>query len=266
MSGFPEVHRAATDTAEPPLVMLHGGNVASWMWEPQVAALTDRLVITPDLPGFGSRVREDWPGLDATADDVVARVTGHGVDGAFDLVRLSLGAVTALHVLARHPGRVRSAFLSGAPLEPGGAGTRLVTRLQLALWRAPWFWRAQAAAFGLPPEARRQYVTHGLSVRRETVSAMIAEVLAGGVPAGVRDYAGPVLAIAGEKDAAAVRRSLTSLAEAAPQAQARLAPGMHHIWSIEDVDLFNGVMRAWLGGTLDPRLIPAPGDGVARAR
>lgn len=252
MNGFPEVHRPETDTALPPVVLLHGGNVANWMWEPQLAALTDRVVVTPDLPGFGTRTAEDWPGLDAVADDVAARVP----EGPFDLVGLSLGAVTALRVLARHPGRVRSAFLTGAPLTPAGAGVRLLTRVQLAFWRARWFWRAQATAFGLPGDSRDRYVTHGLSVRRETAVAMYAEVVAGGVPATLGDYTGPLLAIAGEKESAAVRHSLPAIAEAAPQARLRLAPGMHHIWNVEDVDLFNGVLRAWLDGTTDPRLVP----------
>jgi 3-oxoadipate enol-lactonase len=247
---FPVVHEPRTDTGAPPLVLLHGGNVANWMWEPQLAAFTDRTVITPDLPGFGARTGEDWPGLDAVADDVVARM-----DGPFDLVGLSLGAVTALRVLARHPDRVRSAFLTGAPLTPAGVSVRLLTRLQLALWRARWFWRAQATAFGLPADSRELYVTHGLSVRRETAMAMYTEVCAGGVPANLGDYSGPLLAIAGEKESAAVRESLALVAEAAPQARLRLAPGMHHIWNVEDSGLFNEVLRAWLAGSIDPRFL-----------
>lgn len=258
MSAFPEVHPAATATAERPVVLLHGGNVANWMWVPQLSAFGDRTVLTPDLPGFGERVREDWPGLDAVADDVVARVTGHGVDGPFDLVGLSLGALTALRVLARHPDRVSSAFLTSAPLLPAGAGMRLYCGVQLAFLRARWFWRAQAAAFRLPGDSRAQYVEHGLSVRRETESAMVAEVCAGGVPEEVRRYPGPLLAVAGEKDSAAVRRSLSEIVRAAPQAQPRLVPGMHHIWNVEDAGLFNRVLRAWLEGTVDPFLIDAP--------
>jgi 3-oxoadipate enol-lactonase len=232
------------------VVLLHGGNVANWMWEPQLPALTDRTVLTPDLPGFGERVAEDWPGLDAAADDVVAKA-----GGPLDLVGLSLGAAVALRVLARHPDRVRSAFLTSAPLMPAGAGMHLFARLQLAFCQAPWFWRAQAALFGLPADSRARYVTHGLSVRRETAAAMTAEVCAGGVPP--LRYEGPLLAVAGGKDSANVRRSLELISRAAPQAQVRLARGMHHIWNVEDTDLFNEVLRAWLDGRVDPRLHPA---------
>lgn len=246
---FPEVHRPA-DAAARPLVLLHGGNVANWMWEPQVAAFTDRVVVTPDLPGFGTRVAEDWPGLDAVADDLVARVAGHGIDEPFDLAGLSLGGLVALRVLARHPGRVRSAFVTSAPLEPAGPGLRLYARLQLTFLRARWYWRAQAAVFGLPSESRDRYVSHGLSIHRDVSAAMTADVCAGGVP-DLTGYTGPLLASAGEKDSAAVRRSLAMI----PGAQTRIAPGMHHIWNVEDADLFNETLRAWLSGSIDPRLL-----------
>ncbi|MFC5289295.1 alpha/beta fold hydrolase [Actinokineospora guangxiensis] len=101
-----------------------------------------------------------------------------------------------------------------------------------------------------------RYVAHGASVRPETAKAVNAEVCAGGAPAGLARYTGPLLAVAGERDAASVR-SLPVLTAAAPRTTARIAPGMHHIWNIEDVDLFNDTLRAWLGGEVDPRLAAA---------
>ena len=88
---------------------------------------------------------------------------------------------------------------------------------------------------------------------------MNAEVFAGGVPANLGRYCGPLLAIAGEKEAAVVRDSLRLIANAAPQAQPRLAPGLHHIWSVEDPDLFNEVLCSWLHGTTDARLLRCAG-------
>ena len=46
-----ETAESATGT----VVFLHGGNVANWMWESQVRALPDFQVLTPNLPGFGTR-------------------------------------------------------------------------------------------------------------------------------------------------------------------------------------------------------------------
>lgn len=151
---------------------------------------------------------------------------------------------------------MRSALITGAALVGVGAGTRLLARLQLAFWRSPSFWRAQARAFRMPRDAHDLYVAHGLSVRRETAAAMLAEVYAGGVPEELGRVRTPLLAIAGEKEPSSVRRSLTALSAVAPGARLRLAPRMHHVWSIEDVALFEGVARSWIDrGEVDPRLI-----------
>lgn len=254
---FPELHRPAVPSAQSPLVLLHGGNVANWMWAPQVEAFGDRIVLTPDLPGFGVRVAEDWPGLDAAADGVIRRLDVLRLAGPVDVAGLSLGAVVALRLLARHPDRVRSVFVTGAALVGVGAAARLTSRVQLAVWGAPWFWRAQAAAFRLPDDSRERYVEHGLSVRRETAAAMLAEVYAGGVPEGLAAADRPLLAIAGEKEPGEIRRSLDALGRVMPGARLRLAPGMHHIWSIEDVALFNETLRAWIDeDRVDARLLP----------
>lgn len=266
MTVYPELHQptlapssaaAATPSgdATAPVVFLHGGTAAGWMWAEQLEVLRDRLVLTLDLPGFGHRASEAWPGLDAAADDVVDRVCQWGVAEPFHLVGLSLGAVTALRVVARHPERVRSTFATGAILKPVGWTTRALARLQIALWDAHWFWRLQARAYGLDEEGREQFVTHGLTLRRDNMAALTAEVYPGGVPEGLGPTSGRILAIAAEHDPAAIRESLELLGRAAPQAELRLAPRMHHIWNIEDVGLFNGVLVAWLRGEVDGRLL-----------
>src|SRR5699024_10174764 len=170
---------------------------------------------------------------------------------------LSLGAVVALHVLARHPRRVRSAMVTGAAVRRVGVGARLTSRLQLALWDRPWFWKAQAAGFRLPADSRQTYVEHGLSIRRATAASMLTEVYAGSVPSGLGRYDGPLLAITGEKEPTVARASLRDIASAVPSGATRLAPGMHHIWNVEDVALFNDVLGTWLAGDVDRRLLPA---------
>ncbi|GAB3618616.1 alpha/beta hydrolase [Okibacterium endophyticum] len=257
MNVYPEVHPA--DPSRGTIVFLHGGNVGNWMWEPQVSALPDFRVVTPDLPGFGSRTAEDWAGLDAVADDVVSRVEALAGPEPFHLVGLSLGGVVALRVLARHPGSVSSAFVTGAPLTGVHPASRMLAGAQLAFWDKRWFWQGQAAAFRLPEDSREFYVEQGMAVRKETARRMMTDVYNGVVPDGLSAYSSPLLMIAGEKESSVVRRSFPAVAAHLPGAQFRLAPGMHHIWSIEDVDLFNRSVRTWVehGHPLDD-LMPVP--------
>jgi pimeloyl-ACP methyl ester carboxylesterase len=254
---FAEIHRPAAPSEAPPVLLVHGGNVANWMWEPQVAALGDRLVVTPDLPGFGAHAGEVWPGLPAVADRLADRLVALGITTPVDVVGLSLGAAVALHLAARHPAVVRSVLVTGAMVKPPGPVVSATARLQLLLWNASWFWKAQAAAFRLPADSRSRYVRHGLSVSRETARRMFDDVVTGGVPPGLADFAAPMLALVGEREPRPVRESLHVIRGVVPHASVRLAPGMHHVWNVEDVDLFNETMRRWLDGRVNPRLLPA---------
>jgi pimeloyl-ACP methyl ester carboxylesterase len=258
---FPEVHSATTAPPatqdDDPVVLLHGGNVANWMWEPQLAALTHRTVITPDLPGFGSRTDESWPGLGGVADDVVVRVEKLTGRRRFHVVGLSLGGVVALHLAARHPEVATSVLATGAPLAPVGGLPGLTAKLQLAFWDRPWFWKALAASFRLPADSRDLYVSHGLSVQRETARRMLTDVHTGRIPDNLDAYKGPMLLVAGEREPKVVRQSLRAVIPVVPHAEIRLAPKMHHVWNVEDPALFDAMINTWLNGQVDPRLLPA---------
>lgn len=249
-AAFPELHPASAPSRGT-VVLLHGGNVANWMWAPQLPALTDFDVLALDLPGFGARVDETWPGLAGAADDVVARIRSYGVDEPAHVVGLSLGGVVALHVLARHPAAAASGLVSGAAVLRVGGVARTTAWIQDRFWDSPGFWRAQARAFGLPADSRELYVEHGLSIDRENARRMLAEVYAGGVP-DLAGFDGELLAVAGTKEPAVTRRSLAAIAAAGAGATSaghvttRLAPGMHHVWNVEDVDLFNDMLRTWV--------------------
>ncbi len=251
---FPEVHQPQSTTTDAPVVLLHGGNVANWMWEPQLPALKDRLVVTPHLPGFGARTSESWPGLGEVADDIVRRVRDLTGEDRFHVVGLSLGGAVALHLADRHPDAAISVLASGVPLLPVDGAPRIAARLHLALWDQAWFWKAQAAAFRLPADSRGPYVDHGLSIRKETARAMLDDVHSGRVPDGLSAYAGPLLLVAGEREPRTVLRSLAAAATVVPQATTRLVPKMHHVWNVEDPALFDAMILAWLDGEIEPRL------------
>jgi hypothetical protein len=49
-------------------------------------------------------------------------------------------------------------------------------------------------------------------------------------------------AIVGEKEPRTFRDALSEVTSRAPQAVARLVPGMHHVWSVEDPELFHDTL------------------------
>lgn len=258
---YPEVHPRTADAGAPTggtIVFLHGGNVANWMWDPQVKALRDYRILTPDLPGFGGRVAEEWTDLAGTADAVAAFIAEQAEPGPVHVVGLSMGAVVALHLVARHPESASSVLVSGAVMAEVRGPTRWLAALQFAFWERAWFWRGQARAFRLPKDSVEVYVRHGLSVRRSNAERMLREVYEGAVPEELALFPGRLLAVAGEKEPAIVSASFVGLGSLLPQAEFRIAPGMHHIWNVENGELFSAMVRLWAAGEVHAGLLPAP--------
>lgn len=258
--------------ADESVLFLHGGNVAGWSWTEEAESLPDHHSLVPDLPGFGGSARHPWTDLSTTADELADLVRTHGHGGQAHVVGLSLGGVVGTALAARHPDVVRSLFVTGAILRGVRGVERWAGLAQIRLWSRPWYWRATARAFRLPPDAIDMFVTTGLGIDRESVRRMVPQ-LYDGVPAGdldgLRRLTVPALAITGEKESRTIRDAMDEVTSRVPHAEARLAPGMHHVWNVEDPELFHDTLVHWLTtGVPSPGLLPfGPGEpGMPAAR
>ena len=245
------------------IVFLHGGNVAGWMWGEQIPAFDDHHLLVPDLPGFGASNDEPWVAMADAADRVADLIQARAKGGTAHVVGLSLGAGVGLHLVSRHPRLVASLLVSSASVTPPSRATKLSGRLMLAAWNRRWFWHFLARGYGLPADSVELFVETGLGIRRETALAVFAETVRG-LPQSVLQNLGrpnpgrpnlgrpnpgarvPVLAVAGGSDSPAI--SVDSLAVLARIEGVRTAtaPGMHHQWNIENVELFNATVRTWI--------------------
>lgn len=226
------------------IVFLHGGNVAGWMWGQQVPAFPEYRILVPDLPGFGASNHVEWRSIEETADELAALLPDEA-----HIVGLSLGSSIALHLAARHPGKVASLFLASAQVAPPARADVVIGRLMLLLWNRRGFWTTQARAYGLTGDDAELFVTTGLGIKRETARAILEEV-AHGIPSVLLEsVSAPTIAVAGGADSAAiVRASLDRVAAGIRGSVVALAPELHHQWNIENVELFNESLRAWLVG------------------
>lgn len=123
-SVYVEQHGSGT-----PVVLIHGGLIASAMWEPLLPVLSDGLrVITPDSRGHGRST--DPAGLMSfpqIADDVAVLIGELGLDRPV-VGGYSDGGQVALELGARHPDVAGALIVGGAYPDWAGSGLREVSR------------------------------------------------------------------------------------------------------------------------------------------
>lgn len=238
-----------------PLVLLHGGSGSWTHWIRNVEALAaaGRLVLVPDLPGFGDSAA---PPGNKDADGVVP-VLAEGLPWlvgmhAVDLVGFSFGGLCATLLAAAHPELVRHLVIVGAP----GFGLR-DKRLPLTGWRH------------LDAESRLAAHRHNLGVlmlhRPASVDALAVALQAANVPRdrmprrklAMSDIVRRTLprlecridAVYGDKDALYAERlaELPALLATAPSFRSLvLLPDAGHWAQYEDAPAFNSALLGLL--------------------
>ena len=158
----------------PVLVLLHGSNASLHTWEPLVAALPDRRIISLDLPGHG--LTGPVPGAPyshhAMAEFTLKLLDQMGLE-RFALAGNSMGGGVALALAAKAPTRVTQLILvdsSGARLRKG-EGRRTDRPLAFRLAGNPVF--AVVAQKFTPRFLASQGLEKSFSDQRYVTEAMI---------------------------------------------------------------------------------------------
>lgn len=94
-----------------PLVFVHAFPMGPGMWRNQIAAVTDRTVIAPPLPGFDGHARISEPTMDGYARDLLKSLDAERIERAI-FCGLSLGGYVLFGVLRQAPKRVAGLILA----------------------------------------------------------------------------------------------------------------------------------------------------------
>ncbi len=222
-------------------------------WDPYRPLLPGVEVVTPDLPGHGSRAGEDFTleaALAAIGDAVGSAPAGRGVV----LAGHSLGGYLATVWAARHPGRLERLVLVGATADPSGPLTGV--------------YRGFARLVGRSDPHRMARTTNRM-VRWLGAPREVAEALPGGesyaaLPAAwqvvmeecgpdlLRDVDCPVTLVNGQLDQ--MRLHVRRYAAAAGDAQVVTLPRATHLLPLTHPEPLAAVLRE---ATL-PRADPGP--------
>jgi len=183
-----------------PIVLVHGLRLSGSMWRPQVELLEgqERRVVTPDLPGHGSRRGEEFS-LGRAVDTVLEAIDGVG--GRALLVGLSLGGFVSIAAAGAAPGRVAGLVAASCTAKPAQTLAQVYRIPSLLMDRLPDKGATINERFHrltLRDGAAEAVLDGGLAV--EAATAVIDAVAEMDALSALSAYPGPVWLINGARD------------------------------------------------------------------
>ena len=201
-----------------PMLLLHGGGVAGWMWAPLREHLDPgaRLLI-PDLPGHDRSAEEPYASHGRTLRGLISVLEADGGSPA-TVVGFSLGAQLAVLLAAERPDLVARVVVISAQAKPTPAPglTLALLRATAGLARVGWFARLQAKQLYIPAELMDDYVRTSAEMTTPSLLAMVEENIRFTVPAGWSRFPGRALILVGSKEKAVMRASADLLHRTLP--------------------------------------------------
>ena len=236
------------DPQAPPVLLLHGGGVAGWMWRPTLDRLGGAArVIVPDLPGHGNSAGETYRSHAETARALAEVLEERAPRGAL-VAGFSLGAQLTTLLAATRPDLVTGAVVVSAQARPlRFPGTTLgLLSAAAPLARQRWFARLQAKELFVPAELLDDYIRDSALVSRATLLASVGENIRFTLPAGWSRFENPALVMVGERERTLMRNSALDTHGALPGSRMISVPGCGHGIPLQRPDLFAEILAEQL--------------------
>lgn len=251
----------------PSIVFLHGVGTSSWMWWRQIEAFPDFHCLNLDLPGHGNSVHVPWTSLTDTANQIARLIESRATSGHAHIVGLSLGAYIGLLLLEQHSRLVDSAVLSGVTASPIPHRILLEPQLWLIskIKKSRKSVERQAKSLHLTSAEELAFTENFMKMLMLTYRAIYKEAVGFRVPQALGQVKVPTLITAGGNESKVILQAVMDIPQIMPNAKGFIAPGLGHGWNVENPELFNTMVRAWITGEPLPRELRLV-DTIAKVR
>lgn len=232
-----------------PVLLLHGGGVAGWMWDDLRARLeTTHRVIVPDLPGHGRSAGEPYVSHTRTLELLRRDVEPIAARRPLSIVGFSLGAQLGIRAASEWRGLVRrvAAVSAQAKPLPFSALTLRALKLTAPLARQRWFAQLQAKELFIPPRLMEDYIATSAAITVPTLLAAVGDNIAFRVPSGWSSFAGSALVMVGSTERRLMRDSAEAIRAALPTCALEMVSGCGHGIPLQRPEWFAERISAWL--------------------
>jgi pimeloyl-ACP methyl ester carboxylesterase len=243
------VYESGTRT-QPAILFLHGSPLSGRMWQPQLEALKEFHCIAPDLPEHGKSAAIAPFDMQDTVRRLVALIKASTPDGRAHVVGLSFGGVVAQALLDQAPEVCDHVILSGTSAR-GGKTFLAILKIYLdlnkpflALLPPKWIAALFNWQFGIPKQYAPMLAEDVGAIKGEALSRLVYSTYGDIVtPPAPRS---PVLVAVGQKETPAAKMMARRLHKAIAGSKGVVAPKATHVWNMQQPELFNAVVRAWV--------------------
>jgi 3-oxoadipate enol-lactonase len=255
------LHYLDEGSGQPVLLLVHGFPLSARMWQPQIAAFSDRYrIVAPDLSGFGDSEVPPERGaytIDGYADEVAAIVSALGLDRVV-LGGVSMGGYVALAVARRYPQILAGLVLADTRAEADSDEARRRRSEQQV------FLSARKDVDPLVDGLLESLLSKRAPAREEATDqvgglmrAMDPNGWIGSLEAmkrrpdatpGLAGITVPTLVLVGEDDGLTPPAAAEALAGAIPHARLAVVPAAGHLSNLENPQAFNAALDDFLAG------------------
>lgn len=231
-----------------PVLLLHGGGVAGWMWSSLRGSLESNYrVLVPDLPGHGPSADEPYRSHTETVD-ALRQLSLQESREPVAVIGFSLGAQLAIELASTYPEFVDRVMVVSAQAKamPFTALTLRALGAAAPLARNRSFARLQARELFVPPELMDEYVDTSARITKTTLLAAVGDNMRFEIPAAWSEFRGQVLVMVGRRERALMRDSAAAIHAVLPESKIEVVEGCGHGIPLQRPEWFNGRVATWL--------------------
>jgi len=237
---------------EETLLFLHGDGIAGWMWDKQVKSFSDYHCIVVDLPGHGKSSEAKSFTIKNTTEMIIDLIQDQAHSKKTHLVGISIGAQVVVQILGTAPEVVDHALISGTLVRtapPTKNFLKLLNHLieiYTPVKNNPLFIKSYMRSYNIPKNLYNKFKESTCIIKQDSLDRIIRENMLFKMPEGLGNVYTPVLVMTGEKDYRIINESAKNLINVLPNSKRAYALKVGHIWNMENPELFNNVLRAWI--------------------
>ena len=234
----------------PAVILLHGGGLSWWMWEPVIDALEPHYhLVIPVIDGHDID-EKPFVSIADSADQLLTYISQNIGSRIFALCGFSLGAQIALEALAQQPSFADYALIESAMTEPMAISawfTEPAIKLSYGLISKRWFARAQAKEMFIPESAFETYFQSSQRISKNSLIQIMRSNAAFRIDSALSQCSAKTLILAGQREISGIKKSAEHLAQTIPKSQVRLLPEYRHgQLCIQNPDTYVQIFKEWV--------------------